>query len=336
MAAQKVLVIGLDGMTFDLLNPLLAHGTMPFLGSLLQEGHSGTLWSTTPPISATAWSTFIAGTNPGQHGILQFVTLRPGEIAAGEQPAQELFPGGVSLLNADSIRGKTLWDLLTAAGKRQVVINVPMTYPARPLNGCMVTGMMTPPSAQVFTDPPELSARLREAQYEIDLSVSEKEFDFDPHHLVDRLRELLRKRQDTALQLMGEESWDLFMVVFTTTDRLQHRFWKYVVPGGLEYDSPQAVQLRPELLGYFEELDEALTRLVQSAGPETTVVILSDHGFGPVSERTVHRLSLMEALGLGQAGAQSGVMRVRSFLEGRLGLTPTQLRRLAKRLLPTR
>lgn len=334
MSARRVLIIGLDGLTFDLLSPLFTKGLMPSLESLLDQSYHGVLSSTIPPISATAWTTLITGVNPGKHGILQFVSLRPDQLVANNEAAQEVFPGGISLLNAKSIRCTTLWELLTKTGKRQIVINVPMTYPPRPINGIMITGMMTPPSASVYTHPPELSQRLRDARYEIDLSIAEKEFDFDPTRLIDRLRELLTKRRSAALQIMQEEPWDFFMIVFTSTDRLQHRFWKYIVPGHLEYNSPEAVQLRPSLEQYFRDLDQAIARLITAAGPGTTVVILSDHGFGPVSERTVHRLSMMQALGLTKAGTKSGIVLLRQAVEGYLGLTPDRVRKLAKGVLP--
>jgi predicted AlkP superfamily phosphohydrolase/phosphomutase len=336
MEISKVLVIGLDGVTFDLLSPLFARGLLPFLQSIVDRGYSGGLLSTVPPISATAWTTFMTGVNPGKHGILQFVDLRPIEADSSIGVAQEVFPGGVSFLNADSIRSARLWDILNAARKRQIIINLPLTYPPCPVNGLMVTGMMTPPSASVFTYPPNLSGKLLDAGYEIDLAVSEKEFDFDPGRLIQRLHEVLVKRQNVALQLLESEAWDLSMVVFTGTDRLQHRFWKYLAPGFPEYDSVEAVQLRPRLEQYFEDLDQALARLVNCAGPNALTIVLSDHGFGPVSQRTIHRLSLMQALGLAEEGTKSGIGRLRTVIEGYLGLTPDQIRKAARLVLPRR
>jgi predicted AlkP superfamily phosphohydrolase/phosphomutase len=336
MQGKKVIVIGLDGVTFDLLIPLFSKGLMPLLSSLLNKSYHGVLLSTTPPNSATAWTTLITGVNPGKHGILQFVNLRPNQTSADDKMTQEISPGLISMLNADNIRYTTLWELLNNAGKRQIVINMPMTYPPYPINGVMVTGMMTPPSASVFTHPPELSKRLRQTQYEIDLSIAEKEFDFDPARLIDRLHELMIKRRDAVLQLMQEESWDFCVVVFTGTDRLQHRFWKYIVPGCPEYDSPEALQMRPRLEQYFRDLDQVIATLVATAGSDTTVVILSDHGFGPVSERTVHRLSMMRALGLTQVSPRSGIVRLRNIVEGHLRLTPDRVRKLAKVMLPNK
>jgi predicted AlkP superfamily phosphohydrolase/phosphomutase len=335
MDSPKVLVIGLDGVPSELLDHLFDRGLMPFLQSVSERSYRGSLQSTVPPISATAWATFITGTNPGKHGILQFVKLRPGGPNSFDGSAQELFPGGTSILTADSIRGARLWDVLTSAEKRQIVINVPLTYPPRQLSGTMIAGMMTPPSASIYTYPPELSQELIRAHYETDLSVSEKEFHFDPERLVDRLHEILVKRLDVALSLMASEPWDFSMIVFTGTDRMQHRFWKYLVPGSGEYDSAEAVRLRPQLDRYFRSLDGAVARLMGATDDNTLTIILSDHGFGPVSDRTVYRLSMMRALGLGERGAKSAIGRLRAVMEGQLGWTPDQIRKAARTVLPT-
>jgi len=333
MKTSKVLVIGLDGVPFELLNGLFAKGIMPFLQSMDQEGYHANLLSTVPPISAPAWTTFATGVNPGQHGILQFVNLRPGKAADAHETLW-MFPGGVSLLNADKIRGVTLWQLLSDAGQYPVIVNVPLTYPPRAINGIMVTGMLTPPNARTFTHPPELSERLRRAGYETDLPTHEREFDFDPERFVSRLGEVLRKRREICLQLMEGEPWKFFMVVFTGTDRMLHRFWKYLVPGSPEYASPEATDLRPHLESYFRELDRTIADLVHLAGTDTATIVLSDHGFGPVPDHMVHALSMMQALGVAGRWTKSPIVRFRKFAEGYLGLTPSQIRRWARAIMP--
>lgn len=337
MKGSRLLVIGLDGVPRTLLETVFAQGWMPFLKAMWEGGYRADLASTVPPLSAPAWVTFATGVNPGEHGILHFVSLRPGAAARqGTDEAQWVFHDCASLLNADKIQGAILWQLLSDAGRRPVVVNVPITYPPRPINGVMVTGMLTPPSARIFTHPPEWSERLRKAGYEVELSLHEKEFDFDAQRLVSRLREVLRKRKDACLQLMSDEPWEFFMVVFTSTDRIQHRFWKYLVPGWPEYSSPEAERLRPSIERYFRELDGAIAELVSAAGPDARTMVLSDHGFGPAPDYTVYSISLMQALGLAGAWEKSRVVRFRRFIEGRLGLTPNQIRRWTRAILPKR
>jgi len=332
LSDSRALVIGLDGVPFRLLEALFAYDAMPFLRAMLEQSYRAPLASTVPPMSATAWTTFATGVNPGRHGILHFVNLRPQQ---GEGTnAQWVFPNCASLLDASQIPQPTLWQILTAAGKRQAIVNVPLTYPPYPVDGVMITGMLTPPSASVFTSPPELSEELRREGYEIDLDVEEKDFDFDHHQLVSRLRQVQRKRTEVALRLLRQEAWDLFMLVYTGTDRAQHHCWKYLVPGAPEYDSPDALALRPLLFQYFSELDQSLEQLVEAAGPQANVMVLSDHGFGPIHDRSVYTLSLMQALDLGETVNRSLLGRFRRVAEGRLGLTPGQMRRWAQRVLP--
>ena len=120
--APKILVIGLDGATFDLIDPWVKEGKLPALAECLKEGTRSTLLSTPLSNSAQAWSSFITGKNPGKHGIYDFFEAR-----------QDSY--GVQFLNASFRKGKSLWRLVSDAGKKVGVMNVPMTYPAEAVNG---------------------------------------------------------------------------------------------------------------------------------------------------------------------------------------------------------
>jgi predicted AlkP superfamily phosphohydrolase/phosphomutase len=326
-----MLVIGLDGVTWQVLKPLVERGLMPNLGQLMATGYHSTLMSTIPPMSASAWTTFITGVNPGKHGILQFVNLKAG--AAAKEQVVEIFPGGFAVVNARSIREPTLWQRLSQAGLRVGIINVPMTYPPEPVNGFMITCMLTPPGARNFTYPPELADELDD-DYEIDLPLHEREFHFDADRFLDRLVEVMEKRGRAALQLMEQHEWDFFMVVFTTTDRLQHRFWKVLVPGYPEYDAPEAADYRARLEEYHHRLDACLGHLVTAAGQGIHVMVLSDHGFGPIADWAVHKQALLHHLNLAGQGGKAPIVRLRSLIEGKLGLTVSDVRRYLNRLMP--
>ena len=335
----RVLVIGLDGATFDLLKPLAAKGIMPNLSRFMSSGFQSVLQSTVPPITAAAWTTFITGKNPGKHGILQFVDIRPSpptplpnrERGWGKGGI-EVFPGGFSVLNARSIRERTLWQLISEAGKRLIVINVPMTYPPTPLHGLMIACMLTPPGAKDFTYPPSLAERL--PGYEIDLALHEREFGFPADAFLDRLFAVTEKRFQACLRLMGEEAWDFFMVVFTGTDRIQHRFWRYLDENAPEYNAPQARRLRPRLEGYYHRLDAMIGELMHRAGKETLTIVLSDHGFGPMARFNVYKSALLRELGLAPARGNWAVL-LRATLE-RFGFSRDRIYRIIGRILPRR
>jgi len=333
---QRVLVVGWDGATFDLLDSLAAKGVIPNLSKIMREGFRTVLLSTMPPISAPAWTTLMTGMNPGQHGILNFVETRPTGAQEQEENVQEaieVFPGGYSVVNATCINVPTLWQRLSLAGKRIGVINMPMTYPPASVNGFMISGMLTPPGAANYTYPPSLAGEL--GDYEIELGLKEREFDYPPDQLIARLTELSRKRGETALRLMQEEPWDAFFVVFTGTDRIQHRFWDTLNPSSETASvSDDATEHRALLHDYYRLLDDLLDQLMSAAGDDVVTIVMSDHGFGPIGSRSVHRRAMARTLGLESSGRQSWPVRLRSFVEGHLGLSWPRVRRILARVMP--
>jgi len=126
--SNKLVLIGLDGAAFRVLQPLIAAGVMPTLARFLREGASGTLLSTHPPVTCPAWPTMFTGVNPGKHGVFSFTCRKGGE---GK-------PHTASLLD---VHAPTIWELLGNAGRRVGVMNVPITFPAQPVNGFMVSGL---------------------------------------------------------------------------------------------------------------------------------------------------------------------------------------------------
>ena len=137
----KVLLVGLDGATFDVLCPLAEAGRLPHLKRILDEGAWGVLKSAIPPITPTAWTSVFTGKNPGKHGIYDFQEI--------DRQTYHRRP-----IHTNRHREKTIWDLLSEAGRRSIVVDVPYTYPPRPLYGRMLTGYGTPRRPEtVFTYP---------------------------------------------------------------------------------------------------------------------------------------------------------------------------------------
>lgn len=327
---RKVLVIGLDGGTFRILEPLAQKGKIPNLKRLMEQGFKAELLSTVPPISAPAWATFITGKNPGKHGILHFVPLKP---EGGSEEGLEIFPGGFTFVNLHTIRERTLWQIVGEAGKKAGVINVPICYPPVEVNGFMICGMLTPPGAANFTYPPELADRLGE--YEIDLDLEEKEYDSPRETVIERLTELMQKRAKAARRLMREEPWDFLLLVLTETDRLHHMFWKSLDPRDPDHESPEVQNYRTLVEGFYEKMDLAIGELIEEAGPETLLIVMSDHGFGPHAQRRVFKYVLMRELGLAGPASRALVPVLRDFMERRLGLSREGVYRYAGRVLPS-
>ncbi|MBW1769269.1 MAG: alkaline phosphatase family protein [Deltaproteobacteria bacterium] len=274
---QKTVVIGLDGATFTVLKPMMEKGYLPNLSNMIKDGVHGPLESTMPPFSAAAWASFMTGKNPGKHGLFDF---RAPVMISPERP----------LTNATSIRSKTIWGILSDAGKKVGVINVPMTYPPERVNGFMIGGMVASGMEEKCFYPKEL---YQETIRAIGEYPPEPDWDWYRENgtrmasspviqrLIGEVSHLSQKRGEAALYLMEQFDWDVFMVVFTSVDRLQHFAWKYLDPGHKEYKPEEAEKYLESLAGYFSGLDKMIGQIVQSAGKETHTIVMSDHGFGP-------------------------------------------------------
>ncbi|HNB51271.1 MAG TPA: alkaline phosphatase family protein, partial [Anaerolineales bacterium] len=265
---SKVLIVGWDGATFDVIQPLLAEGQLPNLARFVQQGAWGTLRSIVPPVTPGAWTSFFTGKNPGKHGIYDFQDL---------DPATYQFKP----VRTDRHREKTLWQLLGEQGKRSLIFDVPYTYPPQPLNGWMLTGYGTPRTPDtVFTFPPNLTDLLPpDLREEIRIAQPTHRFDRSPAFIAE-WEQIMAGRKKLLHHLITQEAWDLFMVVFSITDNLAHVFWTYYDPAHPNYHKPEGPAYREAFLNAYRLSDDLLGDLMTAAGPDTTTVILSDHGFG--------------------------------------------------------
>jgi predicted AlkP superfamily phosphohydrolase/phosphomutase len=273
-----VLIIGLDGATWRLYEPWARAGRLPNLAALMARGSWGRLRSTVPALTMPAWSSFMTGVNPGAHGVFAFKRFARDRYGSG------------GLANATDLRAPTLWDIAGAAGRRVGVMNVPPSYPLRPVNGFVVSCMLTPPGER-FTYPPELQAELD--GYMIDLKAPRdlrpESSDYPARALtyVQGLAEQTRRRTEAAAGLLARHPVDLFCVVFYAPDRLQHYFWDRLDRDREQGGGPDT-DLDAALAEAYAAVDAAVGRLVEAAGPDATVIVVSDHGFIPSPTRAVH------------------------------------------------
>lgn len=262
-----LLVIGLDGADWAILDPWLQAGHLPHLAALRRRGLWGRLRSTIRPESSIAWATFATGVNAGRHGIFGF---------SGQTPSSYR----TALQTATAVRAPTFWQMAAAAGRRLALVNVPMTYPPTPLpDGVIVAGMLAPDTRSAFVWPPEWKPRLLAAAPGYVIQVDRAGLSL--RRFFRATTAAIQARAQAALWLFGQVSWDAFIVVFTETDRLQHYSLHLLAPGHPRYDPKTAAALLPDLLAAYQALDEAVGALVAAAGPDATVLLLSDHGFAP-------------------------------------------------------
>ncbi len=262
-----LLIIGLDGADWRILNPWIEQGALPHLAALRAQGRWGDLRSTIRPESSTAWTTFATGVNPGKHGIFGFSAQCP-----------ETYD--IHLNNASAIRHFSFWQYAASAGKRIALLNTPMTYPPQPFSdGALVAGMLTPNLRSDFTYPPDLKSRLLDAVPAYTINVEQTGLSLQ--RFIQATTKAIRTRGLAARWLLQQDDWDAAVIVFTATDRLQHFTLHLLHPDHPRYDPSEAEALLPDLLAAYQAVDQAVGDLVQAADADATVLLLSDHGFAP-------------------------------------------------------
>jgi predicted AlkP superfamily phosphohydrolase/phosphomutase len=272
----RVLVIGLDGATWSVLEPWTAAGRLPNLRALMDRGTRGVLRSTVPALTMPAWSTFMTGRNPGGHGVFAFQRL----------DGTSYGPRG--LANAADLGAPTVWDIASRAGRSVGVVNVPPSYPIRPVNGYVVGCMLTPPG-RPFTAPESLAAEL--GDYVIDTKTPRdlrpESETFGPRALeyLGALERQTRRRTDACVRLMRDRPVDVFAVVLYALDRMQHYLWTRLRNLGTVNGAGDALDVAIRRL--LDAVDDAVGRLADAAGPEADVLVISDHGFTDSPARCV-------------------------------------------------
>ncbi len=326
---KRVLVIGLDGATWDVLERWIADGSLPHLAQLRKNGCWGELSSTIPPVSAAAWSSFMTGKRPGKHGVFHFMDL------FGDDDVKD---SKTKIVNARNLKSPTLWDILGHHGRQVALVNLPMTYPPRPVNGFMITGLLTPSDARTFTYPPELSRELTDYVIDLDRFIDAKPFQIEKSRrveapslsLVKEFQEMMVKRATTGLSLIKSRPWDVFVIVFTGTDRMGHYLWPFHRSADPS-DSPETRDLCQAVHQYYVRLDEAVGELVSTAGEDVNVIVMSDHGMGPNNTKRMHWNVWLQKQGWLTAKPAGARIGNPEHWFRRIGLSRDKLGRVVKR-----
>jgi predicted AlkP superfamily phosphohydrolase/phosphomutase len=276
---SRVFMIGWDGATFDLIRPWVAQGKLPTIARLMREGAHGLLRSTLPPMTFPAWSSFLTGVNQGKHGIFDFTRQPPTSY-------------GLEFVNGGNRKAPSFWQLLSQAGKKVISVSVPCTYPPEPVNGVMISGFDAPgfggPGACVDARgmyPPELFQELTEKSgpHPIGAYMITNINQGRPELALEEALVSIRGKAATTKYLMQSRPWDCCMVLFGESDIVGHHFWRYSDPNSPQFEEHPA-GLRDSILKVYQELDRQTEELLRLLPPDTTLLMMSDHGFGGVSD----------------------------------------------------
>jgi len=257
--ANRMLVIGLDGATFDVINPLMEQGWMPNVKKLIQEGASGRLQSTMPPVTGPAWLAMATGLTPGKTGIYDFIKRK------GEDGYKFTF------INSSEYKGRAIWDFLSSSGKRVGIVNYPNLYPTYKVNGFIVSGGIGSPKLSNFTYPGELETEIEHfLGYNREVNLKDTKYE-NLDLFIEDLNDIFRRRVECTKYLVQKKEWDFLWAVFSETDWIQHMMWKFI----------ETKKYGEEFKKFWGRVDTAIGELKNIAGDEVNLIIVSDHGFGP-------------------------------------------------------
>jgi predicted AlkP superfamily phosphohydrolase/phosphomutase len=284
----RSLILGLDGATFDVIDPLIARGRMPALAELADNGVRARLRTTVPPVSAPAWVTFLTGKHPGKHGVFNFQNLDGRRYSGFSE----------TLVNSSYFRGDTLLDHVPRVCEaRTLAYRVPMTYPAWDVpGGVVVSGPPLPDRRRSYARPVAVETELGAASLlsHLELSAAKRardvaQIDVCNRHELDLLERTTRRYLDAHTDLI---------VSFTgIPDGLQHSFWGFHDPGSPVHDPDAPEGLRTIIERWYAEIDATIGRLLASCDEDTAVIVVSDHGGGPAPRRSVNLNAYLRSAG---------------------------------------
>jgi len=244
---SKVIIIGLDGATWDLLKPWADEGELPTFKKLMKNGVWGTLESTTPPVTGPAWTSFSTGKNPGKHGIFDFVKLENNSLR---------------LYKSKDIRSETIHEILSKRNLRSIVIGLPLAFPpSSDFNGIMLSDFLYP-SKEIFPK--------SEKGYIEDYRVLPDFFLTREEDLLQDMVETAKSQVKVAKELFIEENWDFYFFYFQETDSVLHCFWK---------DVSHNTTMAQKAKRIFYIADEFLEWILDEMDADTILFLMSDHGF---------------------------------------------------------
>ena len=286
----KVLVLGLDGATPELVERWVGEDKLPYLKQIMQKGTYGKLRSVYPPISPAAWTTFATGYNPGRHGTYDFRDYDTKRYSCFAD----------TIVDSNAFAGKSIWDLVGAAGQKVGVVTVPVTYPAWKVNGFMVSGYPTPDTGKNYTYPPELAN-------EIPALVGDAAFFKSATHftLLREMKRLLHLCADVSVEQMLKDDYGLFIMVVGATDRAHHDWWKYIDPDHPAYDPEEARLYGDLILETYQTADACVGKFLEVVDENTTVIVMSDHGGGAHPRYYFNTDHFLRTLNLLKPGAKA-------------------------------
>ncbi|HVF54047.1 MAG TPA: alkaline phosphatase family protein [Actinomycetota bacterium] len=282
---QRVLIIGWDGVDWKILHPLLASGELPNLAGLIDRGAYGDCLSTVPSHSWCAWPSFMTGVNPAGHGVFDILEHKPG--------ASKRLP-----ITYHSIKARTIFADMSDAGKTSLAVNIPLTFPTPAMKGKVVAGGVLP-AARSYTYPTELQGELdSKAPFPVN-GMSWTTFRNRPEPFLEQCAEITAARQKSFEYLLDTTDWDFGVLVYVSTDRIQHCLMEYIHPEHPAYPTAKDTAVGEQVRAIYRQLDDGLAELLKRTTDDDLVIFMSDHGHQACTrtctmDRILHHLGYLE------------------------------------------
>jgi predicted AlkP superfamily phosphohydrolase/phosphomutase len=267
---QRIVFLGLDGTPYTFIKRLIEEGRAPNMARLARQGSLLRMDSVWPWVSSVAWSTMMTGVNPAKHNIFGFIDRDPATY-------KQFIP------TARQMKAKTLWEVLSEAGKRVIVVNVPVTYPPRPVNGILVSCFLSP-SLEKAVYPESYLPTLQSLGYIVDADPWKARESKDL--ALQEVNTVLEARIRTLFHLFENEEWDYLHVHVMETDRLHHFLWQQMEEGHPVY--------APAFYDFYRRIDEMLGQLAARLDDHTTLMWMADHGFCTIKKEVYVNRWLMD------------------------------------------
>ncbi len=244
--SMRVLVVGLDAACRPILEPLFESGVTPTLRRLFESGTAGPLESQIPPWTASAWPSLCTGKNPGKHGIYDFLSFDGYEW---------------DVVNATHVDARPIWELLSDHGYSSVVVNVPVTHPPRAFDGALIPGMTAPEEPACHPEGILEDVTLACGDYRVYPRSGD-----EPDRSIESYQRTVECRGTAFRYLCRRFEPDFGFLQFQQTDSVFHDR-----PG-----DKRAIE------AVYEAVDRQVAETIEATDPEN-VLVVSDHGIGPVS-----------------------------------------------------
>ncbi|MBN2842866.1 MAG: alkaline phosphatase family protein [Sedimentisphaerales bacterium] len=251
----KFMVLSIDGVPYWLMEKMFAEGVMPNLAKVAAAGRFSMMKSVQPTVSSVAWACYATGVNPGIHGNYGFIDRTPGSWDLQ-------FP------NNATMTAEHIWTKLTKAGKRVFGMNVPSTYPPKPVNGVLI-GCFLAPSIDKVVYPASEVEYLKSIDYQIDSDAGLARQ--DKRAMLANLDYTLDKRFEALFHYLDQENWDFFHTHVMGSDRINHFLWEKMETGDKEFSEG--------FFKFYTRIDNYIGQLLAKIGDEVPLMVFSDHGF---------------------------------------------------------